>query len=414
MDEVASRLEGVSLEDDYPHPLICSHPIEGVSLEADCRARAGTKDWRWLLWESDVARAKLHPDLGPAWTAVLKEACCVRAGVDKDVIQRLQGNEGESERLVLRWNLGKLPEPDHINDPTFEWPKKKLLTASLLRWCFARGKRMSAHVVAAVALGGDLDTIKWIEKEKPQCRGKVIWSEGATFGAAMGGNLGVLKYIRERGCAWNPGTCYAAALRGHLDVLKYAHEHGCPWDHCTCMAAANGGHLDVLKYAREHGCPWDELTCSHAAYGGHLHVLKYARDSGCAWDAYTCMAAANGGHLDVLKYARECGCPWDAKTCEAGALHGQLETVKYAHENGCPWDKLTFQYAAEVRSSNEKREVTEEKRELTRVPRTHCERIAVGQRGSALVPARAGLPMERGRVRQVNISFIPLPIVCIR
>ena len=81
MDEVASRLEGVSLEDDYP--LICSHPIEGVSLEADCRARAGTKDWRWLLWESDVARAKLHPDLGPAWTAVLKEACCVRVGVDR-------------------------------------------------------------------------------------------------------------------------------------------------------------------------------------------------------------------------------------------------------------------------------------------------------------------------------------------
>ncbi len=170
-------------------------------------------------------------------------------------------------------------------------------------------------------------------------------------------------------------------------MLKYAHENGCPWDEQTCWMAAEGGRLDMLKYARENGCPWNDMTCYWAAEGGHLNVLQYAHENGCPWDERTCSAAAGEGHLDVLQYA---------------------------HENGCPWDKLTFQYAAEVRSSNEKREVTEEKRELTRVPRTHCERIAVGQRGSALVPARAGLPLERGRVRQVNISFIPLPIVCIR
>ena len=57
-------------------------------------------DWKWLLWESDVARAKIHPELGAGWTAVLKEACCVKAGVHKDKVNRVR-EDGDRGSLRL-------------------------------------------------------------------------------------------------------------------------------------------------------------------------------------------------------------------------------------------------------------------------------------------------------------------------
>ena len=64
------------------------------------KREAATKDWRWLLWDSDLAREKIHPELGAGWTAVLKEACCVRAGVHKDKVDRVR-EEGNSGPLRL-------------------------------------------------------------------------------------------------------------------------------------------------------------------------------------------------------------------------------------------------------------------------------------------------------------------------
>ena len=60
-----------------------------------------TKDWRWLLWDSDLARDKIHPELSAGWTAVLKEACCVKAGVHKDKVNRVrkEGDQGGPLRL---------------------------------------------------------------------------------------------------------------------------------------------------------------------------------------------------------------------------------------------------------------------------------------------------------------------------
>ena len=58
-----------------------------------------TKDWRWLLWDSDLARDRIQPELGAGWTAVLKEACCVKAGAHKDKVKRLRKDVKEPLRL---------------------------------------------------------------------------------------------------------------------------------------------------------------------------------------------------------------------------------------------------------------------------------------------------------------------------
>mmetsp|Transcript_42473 Transcript_42473/g.83476 ORF Transcript_42473/g.83476 Transcript_42473/m.83476 type:complete len:263 (-) Transcript_42473:291-1079(-) len=127
-------------------------------------------------------------------------------------------------------------------------------------------------------------------------------------GAARGGRLKTLMWLRKKCCNWNSWTCEKAAKGGHLEILKWARENGCAWGCRTCMYAAGGGHLDILEWLRENGCDWDSSTCAHAAEGGHLHVLKWARGNGCEWDWQTLFQAARGGHLDILQWARENGC----------------------------------------------------------------------------------------------------------
>jgi hypothetical protein len=66
-----------------------------------------------------------------------------------------------------------------------------------------------------------------------------------------------------------------------------------PWGERTCAAAAQNGQLEVLQWAREHGCAWSEDLedledpdmdcCALAAYGGHLEVLQWLRAHGCPW-----------------------------------------------------------------------------------------------------------------------------------
>ena len=254
-------------------------------LDAKRKREAAIKDWRWLLWESGLARDKIHPELGAGWTAVLKEACGVKAGVQKDKVNRLR-EEGDRGPLQL-WRISTYGIPF----------TGMVVTVPLLEWCVKRKYKPNARTFLATARGGDMDAIRWLHEHK---------------------------------CPWGALTCHYAARGGHLDVLKYAHENGCPWDAETCEGAAEGGHLNVLKYAHENGCPWNEGTCWRAAEGGHLDVLKYAHENGCPWSEWTCWNAAREGHLDVLKYARKKGCPWDKTYCRNEAeMRNQMHVVDW-------------------------------------------------------------------------------------
>ena len=348
--EVRLRL-ATEIAGDAPARFNTMAPASNAQAKRKRDVKYETKDWKWLLWKSDVAHEKIHPKLGAGWTAVLKEACCVRAWQDSDTVEWMRVRENED------WYLYSGSDEDEDEDAiadrkcTHEWLREyclrltvknvAVLTVPLLEWCVRREYKPDAETFHATARGGDMDAVKWLHKK--ECP----WNVRTCKGAAEGGHLDVLKWLRENGCPWNSVTCSFAAEGGHLDVLKYTHENGCPWDWRTCWYAAQGGHLDVLKYAHENGCPWKILTCWGAARGGHLAVLKYAHENGCPWDEKTCADAAEGGHLDVLKYAHENGCPWDEKTCWSAAWKRHLDVLKYAHKNGCPWNEETCRTAAQ-------------------------------------------------------------------
>ncbi|QDZ22927.1 hypothetical protein A3770_09p54450 [Chloropicon primus] len=158
------------------------------------------------------------------------------------------------------------------------------------------------------AFQGSKKVIKWLVSQGIPLEIKGWWSgaaatEAAT-GAAGGGHLELLEWLRSEGHGFNVWTCSYAARGGHLDVLKWlrSQDPPCPWNKRTCEYAARGGHLHVLQWARSQDppCPWDEVTCWGAAEGAHLDVLQWARsqDPPCPWNKWTCRMAALGGHLE--------------------------------------------------------------------------------------------------------------------
>jgi hypothetical protein len=89
--------------------------------------------------------------------------------------------------------------------------------------------------------------------------------------------LELLKWIREeKKCRWDRRTINAAASQGNLEMVKYCVANKCPIRTGACANAASGGQLEVLKYLREEvKAPWDEKTADWAAKNGHLHILEY-------------------------------------------------------------------------------------------------------------------------------------------
>ncbi|QDZ25228.1 hypothetical protein HOP50_16g77740 [Chloropicon primus] len=123
---------------------------------------------------------------------------------------------------------------------------------------------------------------------------------------------------------------HLAAFQGSKKVMKWLVRHGDirfdtkRWGYgVATVGAAGGGHIDVLEWLRSEGCEFGEGTCRGAARGGHLNVLQWARsqDPPCPWNVWTCHKAAEGGHLDVLQWARsqDPPCPWSRTECISGA-----------------------------------------------------------------------------------------------
>lgn len=105
--------------------------------------------------------------------------------------------------------------------------------------------------------------------------GSYLWPRGAKHAAARNGHVRILELIRASHPVWNNyGICQAAAMGGQLGVLQWARDKGCPWGGRTCSEAAKIGQFEALKWARYNGCPWDEHTCSHAAAEGRLDMLQ--------------------------------------------------------------------------------------------------------------------------------------------
>ncbi|WZN66490.1 putative ankyrin repeat protein [Chloropicon roscoffensis] len=166
---------------------------------------------------------------------------------------------------------------------------------------------------------------RWSEK---RVKGAVYECDLLNYAMFQGGSVEVLEYLGVKGYEFNEGACEGAAEGGCLKALKWlrAQDPPCPWNGMTCILAALGGHLDVLKWLRSQDppCPLEEYwPCAFAANGGHLEVLKWLldQDPPCDFDAEAFVMAARGGNLEVLKWLKDQApsCYWCRRECREEA-----------------------------------------------------------------------------------------------
>ncbi|WZN67299.1 putative ankyrin repeat protein [Chloropicon roscoffensis] len=227
-------------------------------------------------------------------------------------------------------------------------------SVKVLEYLKLKGYKFDESACQGAAEGGHLNVLKFLRGLDPPCP----WDKWTCTSAAGEGHLEIVKWLKKQTppCPWSEKTCAWAAKGERLEVLKWlrAQDPPCPWDAETCAEAARWGRLEVLKWARDQDppCPWDERICTKAAEGGHLEVLKWlrAQDPPCPWDWGTCAAAAEGGHLDVLKWLRsqDPPCPWDERTCAAAAKGGHLDVLKWARAQDppCSWRRSACRESA--------------------------------------------------------------------
>ena len=173
-----------------------------------------------------------------------------------------------------------------------------------------KGAVYESVLLKCAALQGSVEILRWLVEEKGfELNLETTSVECIGLWAGFSGSVEVLKYLSDRGNGFNTRACAGAAEGGHLGALQYLRglDPPCPWDIDTCKWAAWGGHLDILKWARSEDppCPWDVWTCAAAAEGGHLEVLKFARgqDPPCRWGRDMCRElASQNGHEHVIEW----------------------------------------------------------------------------------------------------------------
>lgn len=151
--------------------------------------------------------------------------------------------------------------------------------------------------------------------------------------AASTGNLEILRFVRSSSSLWDEelaGMMWNAVISGQLRVIEYLHEQGCALTIEVTEGAARGGFVDCLRYVCEHGGPYNEYIMSCAT--DTLDCLKYLHGIGCPWDATTTHNAAGCENQEYL------GLPSSVS----------LESLKYAVENGCPVSEETMAWACKT------------------------------------------------------------------
>jgi hypothetical protein len=109
-----------------------------------------------------------------------------------------------------------------------------------------------------------------------------------------------------------------AARSGSIVMLTWLRDESwCAFDVYTCAGAAEGGHVSLLQYLRSNGCEWDnEQIARYAASSGSIEVVDWLRQQqGVVIDAGTLTSAAGAGHIAMCEHLRSIGCEWDTDAC---------------------------------------------------------------------------------------------------
>jgi hypothetical protein len=170
------------------------------------------------------------------------------------------------------------------------------------------------------------------------------------MGAAAGGQVAALRWLREAGCSWATSGPNSIAVHGaksgSVEVMQFLHEQGVQFDEIAMVSAAAGGHLPVCVFLRSVQCPWNDMCCNAAAHWGHVQVLRWLRMQGCPCKR-TDLArwAGAGGIIASLAFVAAAVAP--ARRARAlqimlqyAGSNNQLATAQWLRAEGAAWPAM--------------------------------------------------------------------------
>ena len=198
--------------------------------------------------------------------------------------------------------------------------------------------------------------------------GKEHWVFLMCTGAARGGHVDALSWLREHGCPWGPpmNVYEAAASSGRgQNFLDFLHVSlSCPWTPPTwsdlmhlsvvpCHAAscyrrmlcdaARGGDTGVISWLLKFDA-WMALErelFEHAARNvkgeiAALSTMIWLNERGLALSPDVAYYPSRRGYVQILRWLKERGCEFDAAMIEQAVMSGQVEVLEWVHQNVRP------------------------------------------------------------------------------
>jgi len=266
----------------------------------------------------------------PHWRGVLRL-------VSKEVREGVLSTEGRTSRSTLRYidmccsremlswaHWAGMPWDSRLAEATVRAGR-----LDLLLWAVERGAPLTQEIVCEAIRTRNAELLRWLVGRQGCQKGEAAVLEAAAAGVPW------MKMLLGAGWRMPNVTkmAYGAARAGRQDSIawllhKLGPGRGQVLDNFkACEGAAEGGHLELLQWLRAQQFRWDWTTPRAAAEGGHIEVLSYAFQNGCQRGKSTYGGAIKAGQLAALQFIHGSMCPGWSKAeflrlaVEAGHAH---------------------------------------------------------------------------------------------
>jgi hypothetical protein len=166
-------------------------------------------------------------------------------------------------------------------------------------------------------------------------------SEIFQLAAGKHADVTTLATAHELGMQYTAATMTGAAQCNKLAEVQHLHSQGCPWPLRLLDVLAGGGNLQLLRWCYEQGCAWHNVASApnHAAESGNVELMAWVlQQPGTRLSADVMWVAVLEGHTSLCQYLHSLQCPWTETSTNEAAATGYADLLHWLMDRGCPYD----------------------------------------------------------------------------
>jgi len=212
----------------------------------------------------------------------------------------------------------------------------------IIKYLVEKGAKISYHAVANAIKIGNLDIAKYLVEKGGEI------SSWAVYNAIEINNLDLVEYLVEKGAKIHDyAVTQAAIMSGNLALVEYLVKNGAKIGDNAVNDASKTGNLEIVEYLVKNGAKISNDAVIHAAKTGNLALVEYLVKNGAEISDYAVIdAAIMSGNLALVKYLVENGGKISHDAVNDASKTGNLEIVEYLVKNGAKISNDALIYAA--------------------------------------------------------------------